>query len=206
MLAEFQLFLGISVQRAWSILSLVTQKKLEKDATLCEPGFSPAISRFLAMTTTSRPWFQASQFMYLSISPAANGVAAFLVAAAIAVDDDLAGEPGLLHRLRTTDGHDVIGTEDGADVRMLLQHGGGNVIGLGGIPVGGLARHDFDCRVLGELGHQAIGHVDVLRRGQLPLQDHDLAGLAAAGAAVLNDLLAGRFGLADPVAADVAVA
>ena len=50
----------------------------------------------------------------------ADRVAAFLVAAAIGVDEDLAGQPRLLDRLRAADGHDVVGAEDGAYVGMLL--------------------------------------------------------------------------------------
>src|SRR5437899_2003670 len=49
-------------------------------------------------------------------------IAALLVATAIAVDDDLAGQTGLLDSLRTANGHNVIGTEDGAHIRVLLQY------------------------------------------------------------------------------------
>ena len=121
------------------------------------------------------------------------------LAAARGRDEHLAGEAGFLHRRRGADVHAVPEADDAAQIRILLQHGLRDRLGLGGIPVGGLARHHLDLGMLGEHVLDALERVGAGRRRQRALHDRDLVRLALAG---LHHRLGVALADLDPVGAD----
>ena len=75
---------------------------------------------------------------------------AFALAAARGRDEHLAGQSRLLDRRGGADIHAVPEADDAAEIGVLLQHGLGDRLGLGRVPVGRLAGDDLDLRMLGE--------------------------------------------------------
>ena len=75
-----------------------------------------------------------------------------LSAAALADQMHLAGFAGFLDRRGGADVLAVPEANDAAKVFILLQDGAGDVMGLGGVPVGRLRGDDFQFRMLGQTG------------------------------------------------------
>ena len=106
---------------------------------------------------------------------------ALALAAARGRDEHLAGEAGFLDRGRGADVHAVPEADDAAEIGVLLQHRLRDRLGLGGVPVGRLARDDLDLRVLGEHVLDALQRVGAGGGRQRALDDRDLVRLALAG-------------------------
>ncbi len=88
---------------------------------------------------------------------------------------------------------------------MLLDHRRRDVERVVGIPGGRLVGDDLDRLVLVEDLHDAGDLIDAGRGGELALDDLHLAGLAAAGAALLDHVLGDHAADLDPVGADEGV-
>ena len=82
---------------------------------------------------------------------------------------------------------------------ILLEHGLGDRLGLGRVPVGRLARDDLDFGMLGEHVLDALQRIGARRGRQRALHDRDLVRLAFAG---LDDRLGVLLADLDPVRAD----
>ena len=118
------------------------------------------------------------------------------------IDEDLAGKPGVLDGVTGADRVDVPVAEDGAQVRILLQHCDGDLSRLLGLPVRRLVGDDLDLRVLLEHLERGLVHHHAVGCGELPGNDRHLAGFAAAGAAFLDDVLRDLRTDARPIGAD----
>ena len=92
--------------------------------------------------------------------------------------------------------------EDGAQIRILLQHRRRDLPRLLGLPVGRLIGDDLDLRVLLEHLEGGLVHHHAVGRGELPGNDRDLSRLAAAGAAFLDDVLRNLSADAGPIGPD----
>ena len=128
-----------------------------------------------------------------------------LAAAARGDDIDLVRLAGRLDRRAGADILVVPVADDAAEVRMLLQHGLRDGAGLGRIVGRGLVGDDLDLRMIGEDVVVGVELVEVRRGGRLALQDGDLAGLAGALAALLDQRLGLDQADLHPVGADVVV-
>src|SRR5277367_1212165 len=106
------------------------------------------------------------------------------------------------YRLRSARLHDAPEANTGAQIRVLLNHGGGDVQRIVGVPLRGLVGYDLDRLVLIQRVHHAGDLVDARRGREFALHDLYLARGAGTGSARLHHVLGKDASDFKPVGAD----
>src|SRR5277367_5484266 len=106
------------------------------------------------------------------------------------------------YRLRSARLHDAPEADDGAQIRVLLNHGRGDVQRVIGVPLRGLVGYDLDRLVLVQRVHHAGDLVDARGGREFALHDLYLARGAGTGSARLHHVLGKDASDFKPVGAD----
>ena len=145
----------------------------------CVPGFSPDFQQRFRGEHQVVALFGRLVAQELVEIALVDLVAIELRAFARRIDLDVVDLAGIADRLRRAGFHDAPEADAGAEIRMLLDHGRGDVERGVGIPVRGLVGHHLDRRILVEHLHDAADLIDAGGGGEFTLHDLHLAGFAA---------------------------